>query len=275
MLSGRTGSGAHSTFGGGNDFAARCGFGAGLRRFERSRATAPGPGVETAGGPGGLGAAAGRQEHAQPAGVGHRLSRPLQEDHLLETGHGRVAGGRVRRSASAAPEEIVLDIDTTDVALHGDQEGRFFHGSYDHYCYLPLYIFSGEHLLCARLRCANIDASAGSLAEIRRIIEQIRRHWGQVHIALRGDSGFCRDELMDWCENNRVDYAFGLARNPRLRALVADALLEAQRRGSKPVCPLGSSSSSPIRPCLAPGPGRDVWWPKPNTSRVSRIRALW
>jgi Transposase DDE domain group 1 len=128
---------------------------------------------------------------------------------------------------ASVPEEIVLDIDTTDVALHGDQEGRFFHGYYDHYCYLPLYLFSGEHLLCARLRCANIDASAGSLTEIQRIIEQIRRHWPQVSITLRGDSGFCREELMRWCEDHGVDYVFGFARNPRLRALVADALAQA------------------------------------------------
>jgi len=130
----------------------------------------------------------------------------------------------------SAPEQIVLDIDTTDVALHGDQEGRFFHGYYDQYCYLPLYIFSGEHLLCTRLRCANIDASAGSLTEIRRILEQIRRHWPQVRITLRGDSGFCRDELMDWCENHAVDYVFGFARNARLQALVADALVEARQQ---------------------------------------------
>jgi hypothetical protein len=128
---------------------------------------------------------------------------------------------------AAAPEEIVLDIDTTDLALHGNQEGRFFHGYYDHYCYLPLYVFSGEHLLCARLRGANIDASAGSLAEIQRIVEQIRSHWPQVRITLRGDSGFCRDELMSWCEEHRVDYVFGFARNPRLRALVAEALVQA------------------------------------------------
>ena len=131
---------------------------------------------------------------------------------------------------AAEPEEIVLDIDTTDVALHGDQEGRFFHGYYDHYCYLPLYIFSGEHLLCARLRCANIDASAGSPTEIRRIVEQMRRRWPQVRITLRGDSGFCREELMSWCEDHGVDYVFGLARNPRLRAIVADALAQAARQ---------------------------------------------
>jgi hypothetical protein len=131
---------------------------------------------------------------------------------------------------ASVPEEIVLDIDTTDVALHGDQEGRFFHGYYDHYCYLPLYIFSGEHLLCARLRCANIDASAGSLTEIQRILQQIRTHWPQVRITLRGDSGFCRDELMSWCEDHGVDYVFGFARNQRLRAMVADALAQAARQ---------------------------------------------
>jgi len=129
---------------------------------------------------------------------------------------------------SEPPEQIVLDIDTTDVALHGAQEGRFFHGYYDHYCYLPLYIFSGEHLLCARLRCANLDASAGSLTEVRRIIEQIRLAWPQVRITLRGDSGFCREELMSWCEGHQVDYVFGLARNPRLRARAAEALAQAQ-----------------------------------------------
>jgi Transposase DDE domain group 1 len=131
---------------------------------------------------------------------------------------------------TTAPEQIVLDVDTTDVELHGDQEGRFFHGYYDHYCYLPLYIFSGEHLLCARLRQANIDASAGSLSEIQRIVEQIRQHWPQVCITLRGDSGFCRDELMSWCEDHQVEFVFGFARNARLRTLVADALAEAARQ---------------------------------------------
>lgn len=131
---------------------------------------------------------------------------------------------------AATPEQIVLDIDTTDVALHGNQEGRFFHGYYDQYCYLPLYIFSGEHLLCARLRCANIDASAGSLTEIQRIVEQIRGHWPQVRITLRGDSGFCRDELMSWCEDHQVDFVFGFARNQRLRALIGDALAQAAQQ---------------------------------------------
>ena len=129
-----------------------------------------------------------------------------------------------------APEEIVIDIDTTDVELHGAQEGRFFHGYYDEYCYLPLYVFCGEHLLGVRLREANIDASAGSLREIERIVEQIRRHWPQVRIVLRGDSGFCRDELMSWCEGNEVQFVFGFARNERLRRMIAEPLAQAARQ---------------------------------------------
>jgi hypothetical protein len=131
-------------------------------------------------------------------------------------------------SFAAAPAEIVLDLDTTDVELHGRQEGRFFHGYYDEYCYLPLYIFSGDHLLCVRLREANIDASAGSLPEVARIVGQIRARWPETRIILRGDSGFCRNELMDWCERqHQVDYIFGMARNERLRKLIADSLLQA------------------------------------------------
>ena len=110
------------------------------------------------------------------------------------------------------PERIVLDLDVTDLPLHGHQEGRFFHGFYDSYCYLPLYIFSGEHLLCARLRTAGQDAAAGSTEEVERIVKQIRQAWPQVRIILRADSGFCRDELMKWCEKNSVDYVLGMAR---------------------------------------------------------------
>jgi hypothetical protein len=125
------------------------------------------------------------------------------------------------------PREIVLDVDTTDVALHGKQEDRFFHGYYDHYCYLPLYVFCGEHVLCARLRPANLDAAAGSLTEIRRIVEQMRAAWPGVRIILRGDSGFCRDELMRWCEHHQVDFVLGFARNERLRAMLAPQLAAA------------------------------------------------
>ena len=117
-----------------------------------------------------------------------------------------------------APKEIILDLDATDDPLHGKQEGRFFHGYYGHYCYLPLYIFCGEFLLCARLRSSNIDASAGSVEELQRIVEQIRSAWPGVRIVVRGDCGFCREELMAWCEANRVDYLLGLAKNERLKA---------------------------------------------------------
>jgi hypothetical protein len=126
------------------------------------------------------------------------------------------------------PEEIVLDLDATDDPLHGDQEGKFFHGYYDCYCYLPLYIFCGRHLLSAKLRRSNIDASNGAVEEIDRIIGQIRQSWPMVRIILRADSGFARDELMAWCETNGVDYVFGLARNQRLEKEIAEALEEAR-----------------------------------------------
>jgi Transposase DDE domain group 1 len=129
-----------------------------------------------------------------------------------------------------APKEIILDLDATDDPLHGEQEGRFFHGYYGHYCYLPLYIFCGEFLLCARLRASNIDASAGSVEELKRIVAQIRSAWPQVRMVVRGDCGFCREELMAWCEANRVEYLLGLAKNERLKAAIAQEQKEAQAR---------------------------------------------
>jgi hypothetical protein len=116
----------------------------------------------------------------------------------------------------SAPRQIILDLDATDVPLHGHQEGRFFHGYYDVYCYLPLYVFCGRHLLAAKLRRSDIDASAGALEEVQRIVGRIRARWPRVRILLRADSGFAREAIMAWCEANRVDFAFGLARNPRL-----------------------------------------------------------
>src|SRR5664280_349327 len=127
-----------------------------------------------------------------------------------------------------APEQIILDLDATDDPLYGKQEGRFFHGYYGHYCYLPLYIFCGEFLLCARLRSSNIDAAAGSVAELQRIVQQIRSAWPQVRIVVRGDSGFCRQELMAWCEAEGVDYLLGLAKNERLQAEIQDAMQQAE-----------------------------------------------
>jgi DDE family transposase len=128
-----------------------------------------------------------------------------------------------------APRQIVLDLDVTDTPLYGQQEDRFFHGYYNEYCYLPLYIFCGDHLLCARQRASNQDASAGSGEEVERIVNQIRRRWPKVRILLRADSGFCREELMAWCEQNRVDYVFGLARNSRLQRKIAPQLQAAKQ----------------------------------------------
>ena len=131
------------------------------------------------------------------------------------------------------PAEIILDVDTTDLPLHGKQEGRFFHGYYDNYCYLPLYIFCGEQVLCARLREANHDAAFGSLQEIQRIVGQIRMTWPAVKIILRGDSGFCRNALMSWCEDNGVDFVLGLARNQRLRKIIGAEMHEATEQWSQ------------------------------------------
>jgi hypothetical protein len=130
------------------------------------------------------------------------------------------------------PKEIILDLDATDDPLHGHQEGRFFHGYYDCYCYLPLYVFCGRHLLAAKLRRSNIDAAAGAVAEVARIVAQIRACWSKVSILLRADSGFARDELMAWCEANGVDYVFGLARNERLVGAIADELVAAELESS-------------------------------------------
>ena len=130
------------------------------------------------------------------------------------------------------PQQIILDLDATDDPLHGHQEGRFFHGYYDCYCYLPLYVFCGRHLLAAKLRPSNIDASAGSVEEVARIVAQIRRRWPRTRILLRADSGFAREALMAWCETNRVDFVFGLARNARLVEEISVELLQAEAEAS-------------------------------------------
>jgi hypothetical protein len=131
-------------------------------------------------------------------------------------------------SYTSAPTEVVLDLDATDIPLYGHQPERFFHGYYDNYCYLPLYIFAGDQLLCARLRPANQDAAAGSVVEVERIVTQLRAHWPDVRIVLRADSGFCREELMCWCEQNKVDFLFGLARNQRLARIIGAAMQQAR-----------------------------------------------
>jgi hypothetical protein len=158
--------------------------------------------------------------------IGHdgaAIERLLVELFLEAHGHG------------AAPAQITLDLDATDVPLHGRQEGRFFHGYYDSYCYLPLYVFCGRHLLAAKLRRADIDAAAGSVEEVERIVRQIRARWPKVRILLRADSGFAREALMAWCERAGVDYLFGLAKNARLvaeiEAELAQAAAESRRTG--------------------------------------------
>ena len=126
------------------------------------------------------------------------------------------------------PKQIILDLDATDDPIHGHQEGRFFHGYYDGYCYLPLYVFCGRHLLAAKLRRSNIDAAAGSVVEMARIIGQIRQRWPRIRILLRADSGFCREDLMAWCEMRGIDDLFGLACNDRLVAEIAAELAAAR-----------------------------------------------
>ena len=132
-----------------------------------------------------------------------------------------------------APNEIVLDLDATDDPVHGNQEGRFFHGYYDCYCYLPLYIFCGRHLLAARLRRASVDAAAGSVKEVARIVAHIRQHWPSVRIVVRADSGFARDDLMVWCEANGVHFVFGLAQNARLNAEIKSELAQAKAKSQR------------------------------------------
>ena len=149
----------------------------------------------------------------------HIVARPEAFDELLAE--------LFVESHARAPREVWLDLDATDDPLHGHQEGRFFHGYYRCYCYLLLYIFCGEHLLCARLRASNQDASAGSVEELERIVGRLRRHWPRTRIHIRGDSGFCRDSIMRWCEEHDVGYVLGLARNRRLVRAVGAQMHEA------------------------------------------------
>ena len=166
-----------------------------------------------------------RLEHA-PAGA-HRYRRIGHDEAAIEA----LFVDLFLDAHERAPARLVLDLDATDDPLHGRQEGRFFHGYYDCYCYLPLYVFCGEHLLAAKLRRANIDASAGAADEVERIVGRIRDRWPDVEIVLRADSGFAREALMGWCEDNGVDYVFGLARNARLAGRLQPALERARARG--------------------------------------------
>jgi len=135
------------------------------------------------------------------------------------------------------PEEIVLDLDSTDDLIHGTQEGRFFHGYYGNYCYLPLYIFVGDFLLCAKLRTSDIDGSAGALDEVKRIVARIKKRWPKTKFVLRADSGFARDEIMTWCEASQVGYIFGLAKNSRLEKMIATELATVKAEAEKTGAP--------------------------------------
>lgn len=142
----------------------------------------------------------------------------------------RLLVSRFLDAKGSAPKEIILDPDNSDIELHGKQEGHFFHGYYREYCYLPLYIFCGDHLLCVRLQTADGDPARHVREEIERIVSQIRERWPKVRIIVRGDSGFCRDPLMAWCEGNNVDYVLGLARNSRLESKIKPELARALRK---------------------------------------------
>ena len=171
------------------------------------------------------------------------------------------------------PRQIILDLDATDDPLHGEQEGRFFHGYYDCYCYLPLYVFCGRHLLVAKLRRADLDAAAGAVEEIARIVAQVRRRWPRVRILLRADSGFARDGLMAWCEANGVDFLFGLARNERLVCEIAtelDLVAAKSRRTGRPERRFKSFMWT-TRESWSCRPGS---WPRPNGRKEKPIRAL-
>ncbi len=168
-----------------------------------------------------------RLELGVPAqAAGHRYQKVVADPAGLD----RLLVDVFLESHRQAPSVVWLDLDATDDPLHGQQEGRFFHGYYKSYCYLPLYIFCGEHLLCARLRPANQDAAAGSVEELARLVGQIRQRWPTVPVRVRGDSGFCREDLMAWCEAHDVGYLLGLAKNARLEKQLAKALRKSHRR---------------------------------------------
>ena len=172
-----------------------------------------------------------RLEHAPEEGAAHAPSRYHKISHDADAIE-QLCVTLFLEAHAAPPKRIVLDLDATDDPLHGHQEGRFFHGYYDCYCYLPLYVFCGRHLLAAKLRRSNIDACAGAKEETARIVAQVRERWPDVRIIVRADSGFAREELMRWCEDNGVDYVFGLARNDRLVAKIKRQLKAAEREAA-------------------------------------------
>lgn len=158
--------------------------------------------------------------------AGHRYKKIVGDENAMD----RLLVEMFLESHAEPPGEIWLDLDATDDLAHGSQEGIFYHGYYDGYCYLPLYIFCDGHLLCARLRTSKIDACDGAEAELERIVGQIRQAWPNTRIVLRADSGFCREQLMSWCERNGLYYLFGMARNARLVQRISKPLAKSRRR---------------------------------------------
>ena len=173
------------------------------------------------------------------------------------------------------PERIVLDLDATDDPIHGHQLGRFFHAYYKGYCYLPLYIFCGDHLLCARLRPSDIDACAGSVKHLKRIVAQLREAWPEVKIVVRADSGFCREEILRWCEDNGVDYVIGLAKNTRLVAAIAAEAERARQEFEATKQPARSFAELRYRTLERRGAASVAWWPRRSTWPRGPTRGSW
>ena len=161
---------------------------------------------------------------SKEAAVLHRYKRIVADPEKIDT----MLADLFMDVTDEEPESIVLDLDATDDAIHGHQEGRFFHGYYGHYCYLPLYIVTGKHVLAARLRPSNIDASAGTIEELAPVVARIRARWPQVPIWIRADAGFCRDDIMAWCEAQGLHYIIGMPRNARLQRIVEEAMQQSQ-----------------------------------------------
>jgi hypothetical protein len=160
----------------------------------------------------------------KPAAVNDRYFKIDHDDAALEAVPLNIYLDLNKKS----PKQIVLDLDGTDDRIHGEQEGRYFHGYYDCYCYIPLYIFADRHLLASKLRTADLDGAAGAKEEVERIVTAARARWPRVKIIVRADSGFCRDDLLTWCEQNRVEYVIGLPGNPRLDGMIKQELEQAK-----------------------------------------------
>jgi hypothetical protein len=136
-------------------------------------------------------------------------------------------------SFEEVPIEIILDFDATDVPIYGDQQSKFFHGYYDDYCFMPLYVFGGDFLLAAKLRPSNIDAAKGTTEILEKLVLRIREHFPDVNIIFRGDSGFCRDDILSLCESLQISYVVGIPRNSRLTDVIHDQMAQVKKESKK------------------------------------------